>query len=194
MLADARDSVVPGCRDLIAELEQAAALPTVPDITAKVQEILGEYASSGRIELTDELRRPAADSYARRLIYRSEEPVFTVLAMVWDPGQGTPIHDHSGMWCVEGVVEGRLEVTQYDLVERDGDRCRFAAQETTDAGVGSSGRLIPPFDHHTIHNASDDSRAVTIHVYGGDMVECKIFEPLDDGWYRENRRRLSYTS
>lgn len=193
MLADARDSVTPGCRELVADLERAAARSTVAEITAAVQEILAEFASDGRIELSEELCRPSAESYARRLLYRSEEPCFTVLAMVWAPGQGTPVHDHSGMWCVEGVVEGRIEVTQYDLVERDGERCRFATQETVEAGVGSSGRLIPPFDHHTIHNPSDQKDAITIHVYGGDMERCKIFEPLGEDWYRETERQLSYT-
>lgn len=193
MLADASDSVTPGCRELVAELERAASRPTVAEITAEVQEILAEFASDGRIELSEELRRPSPESYARRLVYRSEEPSFTVLAMVWAPGQGTPVHDHSGMWCVEGVVEGRIEVTQYDLVERDGERCRFTTQERVEAGVGSSGRLIPPFDHHTIHNRSDEDAATTIHVYGGDMVRCKIFEPLGEDWYRETERQLSYT-
>ncbi len=27
--------------------------------------------------------------------------------MTWGPGQGTPLHDHAGIWCVEGVVEGK---------------------------------------------------------------------------------------
>lgn len=193
MLADARETVTPGCRELVAALETAASRPNVGEITAKVQEVLAEFASEGRIELSEELRRPSPDSYARRLVYRSDEPRFTVLAMVWGPGQGTPIHDHSGMWCVEGVVEGRIEVTQYDLLEREGDRCRFAAQETIDAGVGSSGRLIPPFDHHTIQNPSGEDSAVTIHVYGGEMVRCKIFESVEGDWYRESERQLSYT-
>lgn len=193
MLADARESVPSGCRELVEALERAAAQSSVRAVTAEVERILADMASQARIELPEALRRPCSDSYARRLIYRSEEPQFTVLAMVWAPDQGTPVHDHAGMWCVEGVVEGRIEVVQYDLVERDGARCRFEAQETVEAGVGSSGRLIPPFDHHTIRNPAADDCAVTIHVYGGDMVECKIFEPVGDGWYRERVRELSYT-
>lgn len=194
MLADARKTVPSGCRELVEALSDAATQTDVGAITADVQEVLGEMASESRIELPQRLRRPSQTSYARRLIHRSEEPRFTVLAMVWAPDQGTPVHDHAGMWCVEGVVEGRIEVVQYDLVERRGERCRFEAQESVEAGVGSSGRLIPPFDHHTIHNGSSDECAVTVHVYGGDMVECKIFEPLGDGWYRERVRELSYTS
>lgn len=193
MLTSAKDTVVPGCRELVEALDEAASRGHVRAVTTAVQEILSDMASAARIELPSELRRPSTGAYARRLIYRSHQPDFSVLAMVWRPGQGTAVHDHAGMWCVEGVIEGRLEVTAYDLVERQGSRCRFEVQQTTDAGVGSSGRLIPPFDYHTIRNISSEECAITIHVYGGEMVECKIYEALGDDWYMEQSRRLSYT-
>lgn len=194
MLADAKESVSPGCRDLVEALDAAASNGDVSSITHAVQKVLSDYARAGRVVLPEALRRPSEESYARRLIYRSEDPDYTVLAMVWGPGQGTPVHDHSGMWCVEGVVEGRIAVTQYDLIERDGERCRFRFQGTVEAGVGTSGRLIPPFDHHTIDNDSREECAITIHVYGGEMVRCKTYEPLSEDWYRESIRELSYSS
>ena len=194
MLADATETVYPGCRELVEALDAAAALGEVEAITRAVQEALSTLATAERIELPEALRQPCPDSYARRLIHRSIEPAYTALAMVWGPGQGTPVHDHSGLWCVEGVVEGRIDVTQYDLVERQGERCRFDQQETMSAGVGSSGRLIPPFDYHTIANANDDGSAITIHVYGGEMVRCKVYESAGDGWYLERERQLSYSA
>jgi hypothetical protein len=33
---------------------------------------------------------------------------------------------------------------------------------------------------------------VTLHVYGGEMDHCHIFEPAGDGTYRRQRRALSY--
>ena len=184
----------PGCRELIEALDAAASLGEVEAITRSVQEALSHLATAGRIHLPEALCQPCPDSYARRLIYRSPQPAYTVLAMVWGPQQGTPVHDHSGLWCVEGVVEGSIDVTQYDLVERQGERCRFEAQETMDAGVGSSGRLIPPFDYHTIANASREQSAITVHVYGGEMVRCMIYEPVQDDWYLERKRELAYSS
>jgi predicted metal-dependent enzyme (double-stranded beta helix superfamily) len=194
MLAEDLRAVPPGCRDLIEALGRAVAAEDVRRVTRGVQVVLSEYATAGRVDLPAELREPNGDSYARRLIYRSPRPAYSVLAMVWGPRQGTPVHDHSGLWCVEGVVEGRLAVTQYDLVERQGERCRFRSEGSSDAGVGSSGRLIPPFDYHTIANTSGDECAITIHVYGGEMVQCKIYEPLGGDWYRESVRELSYSA
>jgi predicted metal-dependent enzyme (double-stranded beta helix superfamily) len=51
-----------------------------------------------------EAARPARDdSYARHLLHRDRNNRFVVLALVWRPGQGTPIHDHS-CWGVMGVL------------------------------------------------------------------------------------------
>ncbi len=40
-------------------------------------------------------------------------------------------------------------------------------------------------------NAGDEA-SLTIHVYGGEMDHCHVFNPAQDGWKREYRR-LSYT-
>jgi predicted metal-dependent enzyme (double-stranded beta helix superfamily) len=194
MLADTHNGVAPGCRELVEALDRAAAQPNVDDITRSIQELLSRMAVEGSIALPASLCDPCEDGYARRLIHLSESPLYSVLAMVWGPGQGTSVHDHSGMWCVEGVIEGQIEVTPYDMVERVADRCRFQAQESTSAGIGSSGRLIPPFDYHTIRNTGTEECAITIHVYGGEMVECNIFEPAADGWYEERAMQLAYTA
>ena len=40
---------------------------------------------------------------------------YSVVVMVWDRNQGTPLHDHAGVWCVECVYRGRIRVTSFDL-------------------------------------------------------------------------------
>jgi predicted metal-dependent enzyme (double-stranded beta helix superfamily) len=187
--------VHPGCRALVGALDGVVASRATAEVTTRaVRDVLHELIEQGGIELPEELRRPAPDSYARRLVHSSPELGYTVLAMVWGPGQGTPLHDHAGVWCVEGVLDGRIEVTQYRLLERDGKRCRFERQGTTAAGIGSAGRLIPPFDFHTIANARPGAPSITIHVYGGEMDHCSIFEPRGGDWYEEVPRRLSLSS
>jgi predicted metal-dependent enzyme (double-stranded beta helix superfamily) len=185
----------PGCRALVEALDGVVACQATPEVTTRaVRDVLHELIEQRGIDLPAELRRPSPDSYARRLVYASPDLGYTVLAMVWGPGQGTPLHDHAGLWCVEGVVDGQIEVTQYRLLERDGRRCRFQRQETTTAGIGSAGRLIPPFDFHTIANARGGAPSLTVHVYGGEMDHCSIFEPRGEGWYEEVARRLSLSA
>ena len=103
--------------------------------------------------------------------------------MTWGPGQGTKIHDHSGMWCVEGVWRGRLEITQYELAERDDVRYRFVPAGTIEAGTGSAGSLIPPHEYHTITNASGDKIAISLHIYKAPMECCSKFQPQSGEWF-----------
>jgi hypothetical protein len=74
----------------------------------------------------------------------------------------------------------------------DDEVLTFERQGTIFAGVGEAGALIPPFEYHSIENP-DDSPAVTLHVYAGELTWCHSFEPEGDG-YRKLRRELSYTA
>jgi predicted metal-dependent enzyme (double-stranded beta helix superfamily) len=116
----------------------------------------------------------------------------SAIVMTWGPGQGTAVHDHGGLWCVEGVVDGEIAVTQYDLVEQTHDAYRFEAKGCVHAAVGSAGCLIPPFDYHILANAIDQP-SITLHVYGGDLDDCKVFLPATpDGRYAESTKMLSF--
>jgi len=131
--------------------------------------------------------------YARRLLHRDPETRYTMLAMVWGSGQATPLHDHAGIWCVEGVYQGRIRVTSYNVSGGDPERdtVQFHQESVVHAGVGEAGALIPPFEYHVLENALE-TPAVTLHVYGGELDHCHIFEPVDGGWLRKYRE-LSYT-
>jgi 3-mercaptopropionate dioxygenase len=186
-------AAVAGLDRLIGRLDQAVATADVDHLCAGVREVLHEELGARRLELPAELARPCESSYARRLLHAC--PEYTVVAMVWGPGQGTLLHDHGGLWCVEGVLSGEIEVLQYDQLEEVGEEARFVPQGSIRAGVGDAGSLIPPFEHHTIANPRSDGAAITIHVYGGELTDCHVFRPLDDRpeWYVREARHLSYT-
>lgn len=186
---------VAGCERLVRDLDDAVGRSrTVEEVTRAVQRTLSGVIQDGAVELPAHLSRSDPASYARRLVHANPALNYTVLAMVWGPGQGTALHDHAGLWCVEGVLEGRIRVTQYELLERSGGRCRFRRHEAGEEEVGSAGRLIPPWDYHVLTNALPESASITIHVYGGEMDRCNVFEPRDDGWYEEIPRRLVLTA
>lgn len=179
--------------ELVARLCEAVRLGDDRRITRRVQRHLTEVLGGCGLALDEEYYAPRPDTYARRLLHRDPDLGFTVVVMTWGPGQATPVHDHAGIWCVEGVLEGMMEVTQLELVaEDDAGRCRFVEQGHTVTGVGSSGALIPPFEYHSLGNALDDRTSVTVHVYGGEMSGCSVFEPQADGSFLRRRRALSY--
>jgi 3-mercaptopropionate dioxygenase len=178
---------------LIDRLRAAARLEDVPSIAQQIKSDLESFIPAEGLRLPERYRTVRPDSYARRLFYRDPELGFTALIMTWAPGQRTPIHDHSGIWCVEGVLEGAMEVTRYELVEqREDGVCQFLDHGTTQATAGSAGALIPPFEHHVLANALADRPSLTLHVYGGEMDRCSVFEPQGDGGWRRRVKDLTY--
>ena len=177
--------------ELISLLDKAVETQEMKGCCMAVKEALEHVVHSGKDFVEEELLRPAPGGYARRLLHLDPAGKYSALVMVWDKGQGTALHDHAGMWCVECVYRGKILVTSYSVDKQDGDRYWFSKEEEIVAGVGEAGALIPPFDHHTICNPYDE-KAVTIHVYGGEMTWSDCFLPEGDHFVR-TRKELSYT-
>jgi predicted metal-dependent enzyme (double-stranded beta helix superfamily) len=173
-----------GARRLIDAVDAAVRLPDPGATTDALRNALCRLIRSEDVRLPECVFEREDDHYARRELYRSEEHGYSVVAMTWGPRQGTPIHDHAGMWCVEGVWQGMLEVTPYELVEARDGRYRFEPRGTMAAGPGSAGSLIPPHEYHTILNPSDDAIAVSLHIYRRALDACAKFHPAEGGWYR----------
>jgi predicted metal-dependent enzyme (double-stranded beta helix superfamily) len=181
----------PGARHLVDEVDRAVSQREEAAIADALRTALCRLIRDPDVRLPDCVFQRASDHYARRELYRSDEHGYSIIAMTWGPGQGTPIHDHAGMWCVEGVWEGFLEVTPYELLETRDGRYRFESRGTMNAGPGSAGSLIPPHEYHTIRNPSDDAIAVSLHIYRGPMNACSVFQPTESGWYMRDERKLS---
>ena len=177
------DVTFPGHDKLVQALDTAVERGDQHAITAALRNTLCAMIRDRDVQLPDCVHDPIVDHYARRELYRSERHGYSVVAMTWGPGQGTPVHDHSGLWCVEGVWDGELEITQYELLERDGERFRFRAAGGMQAGPGSAGSLIPPHEYHTIRNASLDVVAISLHIYKAPMECCSMFVQQDEEWF-----------
>jgi predicted metal-dependent enzyme (double-stranded beta helix superfamily) len=180
-----------GLTTLITRLDAAVQLGDAGAITQRIKRELEGAMRDHAVALPERFHRVRPEGYARRLLHRSRALGYTAVVMTWGPGQGTPLHDHAGIWCVEGVVEGRMDVTQFDLVEEDHDAFRFEQKGCVHAAVGSAGCLIPPFEYHVLANALD-TPSMTMHIYGGEMTTCHVFEPVDGGRYVRRERALCY--
>lgn len=181
----------PGHDELIARLDRAVDAGSVEAITGRVKADLEDLLGHAAVRLPDHFRQPRADTYARRLLHRDPGGRYTAIVMTWGPGQGTPVHDHGGLWCVEGVIDGEIAVTHYD-VKGAADGLVVEKGRTIVAGTGTAGRLIPPTDYHVLSNALADAPSMTLHVYGGDLAECRVFLPDASGRFVESLRTLSF--
>ena len=82
-----------------------------------------------------------------------------------------------------------LELTRERL---EGGRGTAFDTERAQTQLSSTLALIPPFEHHVLGNARRDGASLTLHVYGGEMDHCHVFEPAGEGLYRRCVKALAY--
>jgi 3-mercaptopropionate dioxygenase len=107
------------------------------------------------------------DTYRQHLLHVSASRRLSVVALVWMPGQRTPIHDHVS-WCVVGVYRGVETETHYRLIDRDGQRCIMPVG-TVEAAAGHVEALVPPRENIHSVAAVGEEKTISIHVYGADI-------------------------
>jgi predicted metal-dependent enzyme (double-stranded beta helix superfamily) len=112
--------------------------------------------------LTPEQCVPQNNSYARHLMHCDPAGRFTIVSIVWGPGQFSPSHGHH-TWCAYAVRENALQETLYAW-----DPVRGAAQPlVTDIRQPGYG-CFAPAGLDQIHRLGNPSTvpAISIHVYG----------------------------
>jgi 3-mercaptopropionate dioxygenase len=125
-----------------------------------VADVLRERLPSSEI-LTEAERAGDAAGYVSHTLYT--EDAFSIMAVVWLPGQETAIHDHIA-WCAFGVLQGAEYETLYRL---DGDHLTEIGRSANQTGHVSG--FAPPGDIHRVHNTAGET-AISIHIYGTDVT------------------------
>src|SRR3954452_13840780 len=64
--------------------------------------------------LPSRYRRSSPDRYRANVVHVADDGAFSLVAVVWRPGQGTPVHSHRA-WCVVGLHEGVETETVYTV-------------------------------------------------------------------------------
>lgn len=110
--------------------------------------------------LTAEDRLGSPDGYRSHTLHVEPDGSFSIVGLVWRPGQVTRIHDHL-TWCVFGVIQG---VEHEELFDID-----LNLVGRSDNHVGDVNGFAPPGDIHRVHNAAETT-AISIHIYGTDVT------------------------
>jgi predicted metal-dependent enzyme (double-stranded beta helix superfamily) len=110
--------------------------------------------------LTADQRLGSPDGYCSHPLYAEPDGSFSIVGLVWRPGQLTRIHDHV-TWCAFAVVQG---VEQEELFDADLNLVGRSVNH-----VGDVSGFAPPGDIHRVHNTSDET-SISIHVYGTDVT------------------------
>ena len=100
--------------------------------------------------------------YRQHVLHVAHDGAFSLVALVWLPGQTTPIHDHLS-WCVVGVHTGAEHEIRY---RRVGEHLVVDGEDV--AGPGTVTGLLPPGDIHRVTNTAPVT-TISLHVYGVDV-------------------------
>jgi 3-mercaptopropionate dioxygenase len=159
-----------------------SAAPALEELVRSIRSIVTSEPESGKVSrwiasalrpflgrpdlLTPEQREPDPERYRSHVLHVDEEGRFSIVALVWLPGQTTPVHDHVS-WCVVGVHQGCEHEIQYQVIRDGADQYLLSIGEST-ITAGSVSVLQPPGDIHAVVNPGPET-AISIHIYGTDV-------------------------
>lgn len=160
-------AVSPVLASLVASIREVVHSGVDDDAVAqRVASLLGPCLG-GDSFLTEAQRAPDPDHYRQHILHVEDDGSFSIVALVWLPGQETPIHDHVS-WCVVGVHEGQEYETRYQ-VESDDHGASWLVEDGHSVNPpGSTAALTPPGDIHKVVN-NGQKLAISLHVYGADI-------------------------
>jgi predicted metal-dependent enzyme (double-stranded beta helix superfamily) len=169
-------------QDFIADCRRAAAdCPQPADCVLAIAPLMHQLLKKADGFLKPEHLRADPAHYARNAIFIPEDRSLSLFALVWNPGQWTPIHDH-GSWGVVGVLRGVLEERNYIRTDPGGH------EDARDDGIvlerggvilldeGTVTSFVPNPDHiHVTGVPPNRHQVVSLHLYGREMDSFHIY-------------------
>lgn len=115
--------------------------------------------------------------YTRNLIHKTE--LFELLAVCWEKGQSSPVHNHQGQSCWMAVPIGRLAVQNYALVRGDDQGfCELSEADRVVMDPGHPSYVDPDEPIHSVLNLAEyGQRATSLHVYSRPYDRCTVYAP-----------------
>lgn len=130
--------------------------------------------------------------YTRNLIYKDER--FELMAVCWESGQVSPVHNHSGQMCWMTVPVGKLRGQNFSVLDMNEEKgfCRLRETDQFDLSDCLAAKVELEEPIHQILNLSEfESRAVSIHIYSKPFSKCLAYCRDTDTFKEVN---LRYTS
>jgi len=134
-------------------------------------------------------------SYTRNLIFKND--MFECMAICWEVGQFSRIHNHRDQNCWMSAPIGRLKVQNFRVQDRHSDgehcgTCNLVATDIYEMDAAHPAYVNPLEPVHQVLNLPEyNQRAVSIHVYSKPFDMCEVYY-RDKGTYADVP--LHYTS
>lgn len=116
--------------------------------------------------------------YTRNLIDRTR--LYELMAICWEVGQASSVHNHRDQNCWMAVPLGRLLVENFHLVDQDlqAGRSRLERTNTVEMNIAQPCAVDPADPVHRVVNPREfNARAVSLHVYSKPFDTCVVYSP-----------------
>ncbi len=114
--------------------------------------------------------------YTRNLIDKTA--LYELLAICWDVGQASSIHNHRDQNCWMAVPLGRLLVENYHVIQQDmaAGKCEIRSTEIVEMNAAQPCAVDPDEPVHRVYNPREfNQRAVSVHVYSRPFDRCVVY-------------------
>lgn len=116
--------------------------------------------------------------YTRNLVDKTR--LYELVAICWEPGQFSSVHNHEGQNCWMAVPIGRLRVQNYRVIHEDvqAGRCELEPSDSLTLDPANPCAVDPEKPVHGVANPRDfNERAVSLHVYSFPFNTCVVYSP-----------------
>ncbi|MGA3088584.1 MAG: cysteine dioxygenase family protein [Terriglobales bacterium] len=116
--------------------------------------------------------------YTRNLIDKTEW--YELMAICWEIGQGSSVHNHRDQNCWMAAPVGRLQVENFHVGFQDieAGKCQLQASNTVELTADNPWVVDPGEPVHRVVNPQHaNQRAVTLHVYSRPFDTCVVYSP-----------------
>ena len=130
--------------------------------------------------------------YTRNLIFKNS--LFELIAICWEVGQVSQIHNHHNQNCWMAIPQGKLRVQNFRVIDQNEARwyCRLEPTNAFDIHQLMPVEVDPEEPVHQVLNLAEfNQRAVSLHIYSRPFDRCLVY-CCDTNEYREVP--LHYTS
>lgn len=114
--------------------------------------------------------------YTRNLIDKT--PLYELIAICWEVGQGSSTHNHREQNCWMAVPIGRLMVQNYKVLYQDlqAGKCRLERTDRVEMNAANPLAVDPKAPVHRVYNPAEfNARAVSLHVYSRPFDTCDVY-------------------
>jgi hypothetical protein len=115
------------------------------------------------------------ERFRRHPIASIEKLDCSALLMYWPAGHATLPHDHAGLWGIEVVVDGHLDVDEYTK-SGSNDQPILTFARSLHLAAGDAAMFTSDHYVHRCRNRSNTEATLTLHVYGGVLDAYTAFD------------------